>query len=227
MHLGASLWPRQHRRSPAECRPSGLCYRSRRLGLSGFHKRSRFPAGAAASLPSRGHSHQSALYAGRSIRRSRAHALSARDHAPAFGLPGIQAAHTHSRKLWTRTRPCLPQTPSDDAPAWLARAARQFINCFRVVRLGSRASRQDRTGPHMIFIGEENRGMTTDPNTRRLEPPPDLQDWSENTAPIPRSPQTFHDSHLMSLSGVKRTCHFALHMSAFDPKRTWSSPLLK
>jgi hypothetical protein len=22
------------------------------------------------------------------------------------------------------------------------------------------------------------------------------------------------------LSGVKRTCHFALHMSAFDPKRT-------
>src|SRR5262245_9800051 len=27
-------------------------------------------------------------------------------------------------------------------------------------------------------------------------------------------------SHLMSLSGVKRTCPFALHMSANDPKRT-------
>jgi len=27
-------------------------------------------------------------------------------------------------------------------------------------------------------------------------------------------------SHLMSLSGVKRTYLFALHMSAFDPKRT-------
>src|SRR6476659_6834613 len=27
-------------------------------------------------------------------------------------------------------------------------------------------------------------------------------------------------SHLMSLSGAKRTCRFALHMSAFDPKRT-------
>ena len=23
------------------------------------------------------------------------------------------------------------------------------------------------------------------------------------------------------LSGVKQTCHFALQMSAFDPKRTW------
>src|SRR5262245_53400643 len=32
-----------------------------------------------------------------------------------------------------------------------------------------------------------------------------------------------HMSHLMSLSGVKRTCRFALHMSAYDPKRT--SPL--
>src|SRR5215467_8524863 len=29
-------------------------------------------------------------------------------------------------------------------------------------------------------------------------------------------------SHLMSLSGVKRTCPFAMHMSAFDPKRTFS-----
>src|SRR5262249_46432314 len=28
-------------------------------------------------------------------------------------------------------------------------------------------------------------------------------------------------SHLMSLSGVKGTCRFALHMSAFDPK--WTS----
>ena len=28
----------------------------------------------------------------------------------------------------------------------------------------------------------------------------------------------------MSLSGVKRTCCFALHMSAFDPKRTWVVP---
>jgi hypothetical protein len=27
-------------------------------------------------------------------------------------------------------------------------------------------------------------------------------------------------SHLMSLSGAKRTCLFALQMSAFDPKRT-------
>ena len=27
-------------------------------------------------------------------------------------------------------------------------------------------------------------------------------------------------SHLMSLSGVKRTCRFALRVSAFDPKRT-------
>ena len=27
-------------------------------------------------------------------------------------------------------------------------------------------------------------------------------------------------SRLMSLSGVKRTCLLALHMSAFDPKRT-------
>jgi len=27
-------------------------------------------------------------------------------------------------------------------------------------------------------------------------------------------------SHLMSLSGVKRTTIFATHMSAFDPKRT-------
>ena len=27
-------------------------------------------------------------------------------------------------------------------------------------------------------------------------------------------------SHLMSLLGVKRTCRVALHMSAFDPKRT-------
>jgi hypothetical protein len=27
-------------------------------------------------------------------------------------------------------------------------------------------------------------------------------------------------SHLMSLSGAKRPCPFALHMSAYDPKRT-------
>ena len=27
-----------------------------------------------------------------------------------------------------------------------------------------------------------------------------------------------------SLSGVKRTCRFALHMSAFDPKRTFVAP---
>src|SRR5262245_28673330 len=36
--------------------------------------------------------------------------------------------------------------------------------------------------------------------------------------------RTFHTSLLMSLSGVKRTCRFALQMSAFDPKRT-SAPL--
>src|SRR5262245_53322071 len=29
----------------------------------------------------------------------------------------------------------------------------------------------------------------------------------------------------ISLSGVKRTCGFALHMSAFDPKRTSDHPL--
>src|SRR5262249_43667768 len=33
-------------------------------------------------------------------------------------------------------------------------------------------------------------------------------------------PKRSHMSHLMSLSGVKRTCRCALHMSAFDPKRT-------
>jgi len=33
-------------------------------------------------------------------------------------------------------------------------------------------------------------------------------------------------SHLMSLLGVKRTCPFALHMSAFDPKRTFAMPEL-
>jgi hypothetical protein len=33
-------------------------------------------------------------------------------------------------------------------------------------------------------------------------------------------------SHLMSLSGVKRTYPFALHMSAFDPKRTLATPFL-
>ena len=32
-------------------------------------------------------------------------------------------------------------------------------------------------------------------------------------------------SHLVSLSGVKRTCPFALHMSAFDPKRTLTAIL--
>ena len=31
-------------------------------------------------------------------------------------------------------------------------------------------------------------------------------------------------SHLMSLLGVKRTWPIALHMSAFDPKRTWAGP---
>src|SRR6516162_1981889 len=35
--------------------------------------------------------------------------------------------------------------------------------------------------------------------------------------------RTSHASHLMSLLGVKRTCLFALHMSAFDPKRTSAS----
>src|SRR5262245_41070655 len=35
-------------------------------------------------------------------------------------------------------------------------------------------------------------------------------------------PKRSHVSHLMSLSGVKRTCRCALHMSAFDPKRTLS-----
>jgi hypothetical protein len=30
-------------------------------------------------------------------------------------------------------------------------------------------------------------------------------------------------SHLMSLLGVKRTCLFALQMSAYDPKRTFVS----
>src|SRR6478672_8482170 len=29
---------------------------------------------------------------------------------------------------------------------------------------------------------------------------------------------------LRSLLGVKRTCPFALHMSAYDPKRTWAPP---
>src|SRR5262245_66044712 len=29
-----------------------------------------------------------------------------------------------------------------------------------------------------------------------------------------------HMSHLMSLCGLKQICLFALHMSAFDPKRT-------
>ena len=29
----------------------------------------------------------------------------------------------------------------------------------------------------------------------------------------------------MSAFGTKRTCRFALHMSAFDPKRTWAEPL--
>src|SRR5262245_53326154 len=33
-------------------------------------------------------------------------------------------------------------------------------------------------------------------------------------------------SHLMSLSGVKRTCPFALQMSAFDPKRTFTAASL-
>src|SRR5262245_3918650 len=31
-------------------------------------------------------------------------------------------------------------------------------------------------------------------------------------------------SHLMSVSGVQRTCTFAPHMSAFDPKRTLLRP---
>jgi hypothetical protein len=31
---------------------------------------------------------------------------------------------------------------------------------------------------------------------------------------------TFRRPQSMSLSGVKQTCLFALHMSAFDPKRT-------
>src|SRR5215471_1191592 len=31
-------------------------------------------------------------------------------------------------------------------------------------------------------------------------------------------------SHSALLSGVKRTCPFASHMSAFDPKRTWANP---
>ena len=30
---------------------------------------------------------------------------------------------------------------------------------------------------------------------------------------------------MQSASGVKRTCRFALHMSAFDPKRTSEDPL--
>jgi hypothetical protein len=34
-------------------------------------------------------------------------------------------------------------------------------------------------------------------------------------------------SHLMSLSGAKRTYRFALHMSAFDPKRTSDRPLTR
>src|SRR5262245_38036844 len=29
------------------------------------------------------------------------------------------------------------------------------------------------------------------------------------------------------LLGVKRTCHFALHMPAYDPKRTSTDPLLR
>ena len=38
--------------------------------------------------------------------------------------------------------------------------------------------------------------------------------------------RTFHMSHLMSLSGVKRTWAGAVQMSAFDPKRTFPSPPL-
>jgi hypothetical protein len=33
-------------------------------------------------------------------------------------------------------------------------------------------------------------------------------------------------NEVMSAFGGKRTCLFALHMSAFDPKRTWGLPLL-
>jgi len=32
--------------------------------------------------------------------------------------------------------------------------------------------------------------------------------------------QTWQKTQSMSLLGVKRTCRFALHMSAYDPKRT-------
>src|SRR5262249_9206019 len=36
------------------------------------------------------------------------------------------------------------------------------------------------------------------------------------------SRRTFERTHPVSLSGVKRTRHFALRMSAFDPKRTFT-----
>ena len=38
-------------------------------------------------------------------------------------------------------------------------------------------------------------------------------------------PRMVHRSKGCLLSGVKRTSACALHMSAFDPKRTWGGPL--
>jgi hypothetical protein len=50
-------------------------------------------------------------------------------------------------------------------------------------------------------------------------------DRSEHEASTPMSAfgpkRTIEKARLMSLSGVKRTCPFALHMSAYDPKRTF------
>jgi hypothetical protein len=40
--------------------------------------------------------------------------------------------------------------------------------------------------------------------------------WSAND---PK--RTSENTHFVSLPGVKRTCRFALQMSAYDPKRTW------
>jgi hypothetical protein len=44
---------------------------------------------------------------------------------------------------------CFPKPVANDAPAWLARATRIELDSFRLVRLGSRPSRQDRAGPDM------------------------------------------------------------------------------
>src|SRR5262249_29878848 len=58
-----------------------------------------------------------------------------------------------------------------------------------------------------------------------LSVPPSLQARADDVIAgrMSAMAQSGHSTltHLMSLSGVKRTCPFALHMSAFDPKRTF------